>query len=90
MPYNLGFVQNAYGVDYMNRELEYWRQRLNDALNTSRHARHPYPHDSALRESLKALEIYWFGDNRDRAEWNAVCDSAFKAIDGFNEWRNRK
>lgn len=90
MKANLGFTQTVYGVDYMNRELAYWRGFLNAALNTARSARHPYPNGNALRETLRALEVYWLGDSRDVQGWNAVCDSAYRAVTAFNQWAGKK
>lgn len=90
MAYNLGFKQNDYGPDIMSRELEYWRGLLNNALNTARKARRPYVNIDALRESLRLLEVYWLGESRDKSQWNAVCDSAYRQITVFNQWANRQ
>lgn len=87
---NLGFKPLVLGVDYMNNELRYWRGLLTSALNTSRNARRAYPNADALREALRALEVYWLGDSRDKPEWDAVCNQAMREIAAFNQWVSKK
>lgn len=81
-----GFNQTIIGVDRMNNELVYWRKLLNEALNDARKLRRPYPHTSALQAAYRAVDVYWLGDERQEANWHAVCQEAYRAFTAFNQW----
>lgn len=85
-----GFNAVIHTPERMDYELTYWRKQLSAALDMSRKAQRPYGDAEMLRDALKALEVYWLGDSRDKTGWNVVCDSAYRQITAFNQWVNRQ